>query len=130
MSDLRWSRLRSLRLPGSTSALTTLRHAVLVAGTAALGGASYAVSRQQAEIRAEPSPAPRFARPESVEHHRSSLPLYEKPSEPIELVPVKSPLQDEVAQARAFVQEATKGLRTTTDGGKQAWLDWERKAEG
>ncbi|GAA5889664.1 hypothetical protein JCM16303_003049 [Sporobolomyces ruberrimus] len=70
-----------------------------------------------------------FPRPESVEQHRSKLPVYEQGSGPVVLVPEKSPLQDHVAQVRAVVQDATQGLRSSTADGRAAWLSWERKAE-
>ncbi|GAA5857553.1 hypothetical protein JCM5353_007693 [Sporobolomyces roseus] len=74
-------------------------------------------------------PSQPFSRPESVEQHRSKLNLYEEAPKPVVLVPEKSPFQDEVAQIRTVVQDATQGLRSSTADGRATWINWERRAE-
>ncbi|GAA5916360.1 hypothetical protein JCM5296_003095 [Sporobolomyces johnsonii] len=95
----------------------------LVAGTLATASAGIVFSRSQVVV-AESAP-PSTSRPLSVEE----LPLYDQPATPAILVPEKSPLQDEVAQARSFIQEAVKTVKHSTDEGKATWLAWEHRAE-
>ncbi|GAA5972664.1 hypothetical protein JCM3765_006609 [Sporobolomyces pararoseus] len=100
--------------------------AKLLGGSLSVATAGLVASRSNTLHADSPSP---FLRPESVEQHRSKLSLYEEQSEPVTLVPEKSILQDEVAQVRAVVQDATRGLRSSTADGRATWLNWERKAE-
>ncbi|GAA5940722.1 hypothetical protein JCM1841_002203 [Sporobolomyces salmonicolor] len=99
----------------------------LVAGTLATASAGIAFSRSQVVV-AESAPSSTL-RPLSVEEVRARLPLYDQPAEPALLVPEKSPLQDEVAQARSFIQEAVKTVKHSADEGKATWLAWEHRAE-
>ncbi|GAA5848553.1 hypothetical protein JCM3766R1_005292 [Sporobolomyces carnicolor] len=99
---------------------------LLLGGPLSVAAAAYVASSTNV---AHADTAGPFLRPESVEQHRSKLSLYDQRSDPIVLVPEKSPLQDEVSQMRAVVQDATQGLRTSTADGRAAWLNWERKAE-
>ncbi|GAA6025398.1 hypothetical protein JCM11491_005605 [Sporobolomyces phaffii] len=101
--------------------------AKLVAGSLSVATAGLVASKSNT-VLAESTASP-FLRPESVEQHRSKLPLYEQQSVPVTLIPEKSPFQDEVAQVRAVVHDATRGLRSSTADGRAAWLGWERKAE-
>ncbi|GJN93876.1 hypothetical protein Rhopal_006935-T1 [Rhodotorula paludigena] len=57
------------------------------------------------------------------------LPLYDAPAEPTVLVPVKSPLQDEVARARRSASDTLDGVKHHTADLRQQWLEWESKGE-
>ncbi|GAA5930556.1 Mic26p [Sporobolomyces koalae] len=103
--------------------------AKLLGGAATVTAASFAASSTTNTKPLLAQSTTPFSRPESVEQHRSKLSLYEKDSDFVTLVPEKSPLQDEVAQIRAVVQDATKGLRSSTADGRKTWLNWERQAE-
>ncbi|GAA5917051.1 Mic26p [Sporobolomyces salmoneus] len=100
--------------------------AKLFGGSLSVATAGLVASRTNTVLADSTTP---FLRPESVEEHRSKLPLYEQQSTPITLVPEKSLLQDEVSQVRAVVQDATRGLRSSTADGRATWMSWERKAE-
>ncbi|GAA5956982.1 hypothetical protein JCM8115_003883 [Rhodotorula mucilaginosa] len=81
-------------------------------------------------LRADsPSPAPILARPADPEVLRSKLSIYDSPAEPAILVPVKSPLQDEVAAARVAATEAYSSIKEHTADVRQTWLGWEKQGE-
>ncbi|GAA5921268.1 hypothetical protein JCM6882_001355, partial [Rhodosporidiobolus microsporus] len=105
--------------------------AKIIAATAATAAAGVAYARTLDPIDPSSSsaqlPARRPANPDAL---RSQLPMYSAASEPTSLVPVKSPLQDEVAAARIAADDAFKGLLEKSESGKKAWLEWEQAAEG
>lgn len=131
----------------------TLRLIQLIGASLVTASTGIALSSSK-PLAAQPSQA--FPRPESVEQHRSKvglfsqphtlvsseladsvsslcspqLNLYEEAPKPVILVPEKSPFQDEVAQVRAVIQDATQGLRSSTADGRATWINWERRAEG
>ncbi|GAA5990508.1 hypothetical protein JCM10908_007404 [Rhodotorula pacifica] len=70
-----------------------------------------------------------LARPADPEVLRSELSIYDSPAEPAVLVPVKSPLQDEVAAARVAASDAYSSLKESTADARQTWLGWEKQGE-
>lgn len=62
--------------------------------------------------------------------YRPQLSLYDSPAEPAVLVPVKSPLQDEVAAARVAASEAYSSIKDKTADARQTWLGLEKQGEG
>ncbi|UZJ56117.1 hypothetical protein CBS101457_005437 [Exobasidium rhododendri] len=64
-----------------------------------------------------------------MEEHRSKLPIYSSPAEPVTLAEVRGPLEDQVASARTFLSDATKSGRDTIRGQVDRWIGVEKAVE-
>ncbi|BGP58056.1 hypothetical protein JCM8202v2_005713 [Rhodotorula sphaerocarpa] len=60
----------------------------------------------------------------------AKMSIYDSPTEPAVLVPVKSPLQDEVAAARVAATDAYSSLKDKTADARQTVLGLEKQGEG
>ncbi|KAM0786090.1 hypothetical protein ACM66B_006901 [Microbotryomycetes sp. NB124-2] len=91
---------------------------------------SVALSRQQ-QLHADTSSEPQQqqARPPTAAELRRNLPIYDQAPEPAVLVPVKSPFQDEVGEARRFVQQAYFTARDHARAASNRWIGIEDTAE-
>ncbi|POY71567.1 hypothetical protein BMF94_5431 [Rhodotorula taiwanensis] len=104
--------------------------AKLAAGALATVSAGVAFSPVLRAAESTSAPQPTLARPTDPELLRSKLSLYDSPAEPAVLVPVKSPLQDEVAAARVAASEAYSSIKDKTADARQTWLGLEKQGEG
>ncbi|BGP19939.1 hypothetical protein JCM10213_003532 [Rhodosporidiobolus nylandii] len=93
---------------------------------AAAAGALYVLPQDPARVDAAASPV----RPVDPEAVRSKLAIYSQPDRQAVLVPVKTPLQDQVAAARKDAAAALHGMVQKGEEGKAQWLEWEKAAEG
>lgn len=111
---------------------------------------SYWIAQQQTALAEESSPAPTPASRRNVSllhlppfapsgpaghlanraSPRHQLPIYDSPAPPATLVPAPSPLQDQVGEARRFLQSNYEALHLHARAGAQQWIGWENSAEG
>ncbi|GAA6005319.1 Mic26p [Rhodotorula paludigena] len=119
--------------PASTAPPPPAPPQLAAGGLAGAGAALYlnpALLEDRARLAANPAASHSvLARPADPESLRSRLPLYDAPAEPTVLVPVKSPLQDEVARARRSASDTLDGVKHHTADLRQQWLEWEAKGE-
>ncbi|GAA5990916.1 hypothetical protein JCM11641_003500 [Rhodosporidiobolus odoratus] len=88
-------------------------------------GIAYASTVDHNQALLDPSPS-RLADPEGA---RSKLSIYADAEPTAVLVPVKSPLQDDVHQARIKAQSVLQSFGQKSDEGKSRWLALERSGE-
>ncbi|GAA6058153.1 hypothetical protein JCM3770_001952 [Rhodotorula araucariae] len=101
----------------------------LVAGTAAVAGAGLYLAPHLAHQQPRAAPAHLAARPADPDVLRARLALYDAAPAPALLVPVKSPLQDEVAAARAAAHDALVHASAATTDLRAQVLAWEQHGE-
>ncbi|ORY45428.1 apolipo protein O-domain-containing protein [Leucosporidium creatinivorum] len=83
---------------------------------------SYLLAQQQSALAEESVPTPTAA-------SRRNLPIYDSPAPPATLVAAPSPLQDQVGEARRFLQSNYDALHLNARAGAQQWIGWENTAE-
>ncbi|KAK4048453.1 Protein kinase [Microbotryomycetes sp. JL201] len=99
------------------------------AGLAMTAAGSVALSRRR-ELHADTSASPRQqTQPPTAAELRRNMPIYDQAPPPAVLVPVKSPFQDEVGQARRFVQQAYFTARDHARAASNRWIGIEDTAE-
>ncbi|SCV73041.1 BQ2448_6966 [Microbotryum intermedium] len=64
------------------------------------------------------------------DHASSQLPIYDKVPGPPSLLPAHTPLHDEAAHARRWLQTSYAQLHAHAREGARTWIGWEGKAEG
>nr|CRX79155.1 hypothetical protein [Leucosporidium scottii] len=83
---------------------------------------SYWLAQHQSALAEESGAAPSPA-------SRRNLPIYDAPTPPATLVSAPSPLQDQVGEARRFLQSNYDALHLHARAGAQQWIGWENTAE-
>ncbi|BGO95356.1 hypothetical protein NBRC10512_001821 [Rhodotorula toruloides] len=94
-----------------------------------LAGAAAGVAFSPSLRADSPAQPGAFARPADPETIRSKLSIYDSPPAPAVLVPVKSPLQDEVASARLAATDVLDRVKSQTEDARSTWLSWEKRGE-
>ncbi|GAA6044271.1 hypothetical protein JCM8097_002101 [Rhodosporidiobolus ruineniae] len=99
----------------------------------AAAGLAYSAAAQPASTFASSSsssaPSALASRPADPDARRAQLAIYPRPDPPAVLVPVKSPLQDQVAAARLASADSLGSLAELGTTAKDRWLEWESVAE-
>ncbi|KAI5475713.1 apolipoprotein O [Pseudohyphozyma bogoriensis] len=98
--------------------------AKLAASALAAAAAGTALARSQIVHAAELPQADDLAR-----DSRRKLAIYDAPAAPRELVPVLSPLQDEVKLARETAQHYYGLVQNHAQLATDSWIGWEKDAE-
>ncbi|BGP43293.1 hypothetical protein JCM10449v2_007324 [Rhodotorula kratochvilovae] len=101
----------------------------LAAGTAAAAGAGLYFAPTVFQPQSAAAPAHLASRPADPDVIRARLPLYDAAPAPAVLVPVKSPLQDEVAAARRAAHDSLVQASAATADLRAQVLAWEQQGE-